>query len=680
MTGSNGPVFIVGLPRSGTKLLRALLDNHPALFIPPYETECLPWLIRHTPAGGWQGEAGFTRLWAAIRPLPFFGYLAREGLPLAPAAWQAQCRSRDAAGVFDGLLRAVAALRGETGWTVWGDKSPSHIGHIDSIARHFPTARFIHIVRDVRDVASSARRAWGKHPVRTAQRWRDEVLRVHAQAASGRLPLLEVRFEDLVADPEATLQPVMAFLGLPFQPAQLALPEGVEDLGSARGQRSVQASAAGTYRREFSAAQLAAIERVAADAMAQYGYATVQYHGPQRALPRWRMGLLRCTDAVQLVRHRMRTLGLWGAIGFYWRYNRFSGNRVAHAHPLLMLGTGLQTRGGIASVVRLYRDSGLFARAGVDYLATHGDGPSWYKAWLALRAFVRLCWQLPQRRYRLVHVHLSARSSFWRKYLLLLPVRLWRRPYVLHLHGSEFREFHDAESPAWVQRCIRRLFDRAAAIVVLSASWQHWVQGMSANPRVMIIPNAVPLPAAVSARQAGQLLFLGRLGERKGIYTLLDALALLRPQFLALRLVCAGDGEIDAVRARVQALGLQDCVTVPGWIDADTRQRLLAQASVLVLPSHNEGLPMAVLEAMAAGLAVVATPVGGIPEAVVDGETGLLVPPGDAAALAQALRTLLADPARLARLGDAARARIAGQFSPAASEARLQALWQQVAA
>ncbi|TNF35051.1 MAG: glycosyltransferase, partial [Gammaproteobacteria bacterium] len=93
----------------------------------------------------------------------------------------------------------------------------------------------------------------------------------------------------------------------------------------------------------------------------------------------------------------------------------------------------------------------------------------------------------------------------------------------------------------------------------------------------------------------------------------------------------------------------------------------------------NEGLPMAILEAMAAGLAVIATPVGGIPEAVLDEHTGALVAPGDAQALAMAVRRVLQEPALAVRWGEAGRERIEQHFSPAASEAALMALWQQVA-
>ena len=677
MSESGQPIFIVGLPRSGTKLLRALVNNHPAVFIPTYETECLPWLVQHTPATGWQGDDRFARLWRSISRLPFFDYLKREGVQVTADSWKAHCQSRDAAGVFDGLMRAVADSQGITGWQRWGDKSPSHIGHVELIAQQFPDARIIHIVRDVRDVAASSRKAWGKHPVRTAQRWREQVLKVRASQAHQALPLLEVSFERLVKDPESVMREVMTFIGLPFDKALLMLPDGVEDLGSAKGARNILSQAAGNYQTALSSAEIKAVERVACDAMAAYGYACDIWQGAHAPLPAWRMSVLRYRDAVQLVRHRMRTLGFFGAVSFYWRYNRYTGNRI-FARPVLMLGTGFSTRGGIASVVSTYRDSGFLDAEHVHYLPTHGDGSVVYKMILAGSACIRLCYQLCRYPYRLVHVHLSSGSSFWRKQMLLSIVRMFGKPYVLHLHGSEFREFYDACSNSRQQR-VRSVFDRAAAVVVLSGSWQRWVQSISRNPLVEVIPNAVPVPSKVSARPARRLLFLGRLGERKGIYTLLEAVARLKETFPDMHVVCAGDGDVEAVRQHVQSSGLQAQVSVPGWVDGDARTRLLDDASVFVLPSHNEGLPMAILEAMAAGLAVISTPVGGIPDAVLEGVTGTLVPPGDVDALVTALEPLLENPDLAVQWGNAGRERVVQQFSPAASESRIRALWQQVA-
>ena len=105
---------------------------------------------------------------------------------------------------------------------------------------------------------------------------------------------------------------------------------------------------------------------------------------------------------------------------------------------------------------------------------------------------------------------------------------------------------------------------------------------------------------------------------------------MLAPRFPALRLVLAGSGDIGLWRREAQARGIGERVELPGWLDAAARDAQLARAAVFCLPSHAEGLPMSLLEAMASGCASVASAVGGIPEALKDGENGLLVPPRDA--------------------------------------------------
>ena len=147
---------------------------------------------------------------------------------------------------------------------------------------------------------------------------------------------------------------------------------------------------------------------------------------------------------------------------------------------------------------------------------------------------------------------------------------------------------------------------------------------------------------------------------------LLAALPTLHRRLPAVRLLVAGDGEHrEALVARTAALGLSPAVAFLGRADAGRVQALLAGARALVVPSTYEGMPLVVLEAMAAGVPVVASRVSGIPEVVVDGETGWLVPPEDPEALAAALTAVLADPAEAARRGAAGRARVAERFRPA---------------
>ena len=143
---------------------------------------------------------------------------------------------------------------------------------------------------------------------------------------------------------------------------------------------------------------------------------------------------------------------------------------------------------------------------------------------------------------------------------------------------------------------------------------------------VVVIPNSVPVPAlAQQEPEPGRILFLGQVEPRKGIYELLEALALLRERFPHVQLAIGGQGELEKVKRRALEVGVASHITELGWVTAQRKQEELARASIFCLPSHAEGLPMALLEAMAAGKAVVSTGVGGIPDALRDGDNGLMV-------------------------------------------------------
>jgi glycosyltransferase involved in cell wall biosynthesis len=192
------------------------------------------------------------------------------------------------------------------------------------------------------------------------------------------------------------------------------------------------------------------------------------------------------------------------------------------------------------------------------------------------------------------------------------------------------------------------------------------------NPVVLAPLAPRPLPAADGVVRA---VSLGRLGHRKGSYDVVAAVALLPEDVRTrLRVVLAGDGEIDEVRAAVADAGVDDVVEIRGWLGTDDRDELVRASQVFLLPSYEEGLPMAMLEAMAQGLALVVSPVGGIPNVVGDGVEGLLVEPGDTEALSTALRRMVEDDALRERVAAAARAR-AEHFDVDHWYADLAALW-----
>ena len=172
-------------------------------------------------------------------------------------------------------------------------------------------------------------------------------------------------------------------------------------------------------------------------------------------------------------------------------------------------------------------------------------------------------------------------------------------------------------------------------------------------------------------RGGKRLLFVGRLAGVKGVPLLLDAVAGLRAKHPDLRLTLIGDGpERAALETQTRSLGLSEIITFAGYQSQDAVADALSETDVFVLPSFAEGVPVVLMEAMAAGLPVVSTRIAGIPELVVDGESGILVPPGDGNALTVALDKLLSDRDMCAAMGAKGRARVQADYN-----LRTEAAW-----
>lgn len=261
--------------------------------------------------------------------------------------------------------------------------------------------------------------------------------------------------------------------------------------------------------------------------------------------------------------------------------------------------------------------------------------------------------------------------------LARLGARISRTPVVSHVHVQT--SYHsDPLVRAW-QKALWRATNRAAcdAVIVVSSSLQEEAlrEGVR-HDRVFFVPNGVRTTIPSGKRQAQRatlgvgsddllVLHVGRLCESKGQAVLLRALAQLQDP--GVRVLCVGkDLEANGEYARmlsklVRDLKVEDRARILGFVDAI--EDVYTACDVLALPSTIEGTPLVVLEAMAAGKPVVATPVGGVPEVVIQDKTGILVPPGDAAALARALERLRADPALARQLGQAGAAKANAEHS-----------------
>lgn len=254
---------------------------------------------------------------------------------------------------------------------------------------------------------------------------------------------------------------------------------------------------------------------------------------------------------------------------------------------------------------------------------------------------------------------------------------------ALHVHGAASQLGEGGPLVAIAARVLRGV----GAVVVLNEPSRDFLRGIGVE-RLHLIPNAVPerAPAPRRPRAPGEplrVLFVGWIKPAKGVIDLLDAAAQTRSVHLTLlgRFVAEGGATCeDEVRARLAGPDLAGRASWVGEVPRAEVGRYLDHADVFCLPSHGEGLPLALLEAMMAGLPCVVTDVGGMPEAVVDGESGAVVSVRDVAGLRAALAAYVDDPELVRRHGAAARARALERYGAEAVHGRLEALWRDLAA
>jgi glycosyltransferase involved in cell wall biosynthesis len=347
---------------------------------------------------------------------------------------------------------------------------------------------------------------------------------------------------------------------------------------------------------------------------------------------------------------------------------------------VLQFGPSLTVRGGISSVEKLICDY-LPPYVSMRHIPTMEEGSAITKASVFARAVQVMRRALETLDPTIIHIHIASRGSTLRKVILAEMVARAGRPLVLHAHGSEFDLFY-RKLPAAVRRNVNRTLQRANVFITLSTQWRDfYVEECEISPsQIVVLPNPVRVPADVpdrSAREFVQFLHLGRLGERKGAYDLVNAFAGL-PEGLRnrARLVLAGDGDVEGVRRMAAPLGRQ--VEVHSWINSHERDLMLERSDVFALPSRAEGVPMALLEAMAHGLPGITSPVGGIPDVFRNGVDGALVTPGDVLQIRAAMEKYIVDDAARLAAGRAARER-ARAFDVHVYARRLADIYQRIA-
>jgi glycosyltransferase involved in cell wall biosynthesis len=301
-----------------------------------------------------------------------------------------------------------------------------------------------------------------------------------------------------------------------------------------------------------------------------------------------------------------------------------------------------------------YRVSALFlAGTGQLVSALNAEGTAahaidWQRGMLDPLGALRFWRFMRKQQYAIVHVHFGDRA------VRGLARAATGARIVRHLHGRILE-------PKGLAPISFSCKGADAVVAVSEAVAERVIDG---KPRVIYAGVAIADDAPRQSRTESKLVLgtAGRLVKLKGIEYLLKASARLKQEFPGLEVQIAGTGpELKELQAEVSRLGLEGRVRFLGWIEEVNSA--LRSWDVFVMPSLEEGFPIAALNAMAAGLPVVATTVGGIPELIVDGTSGLLVEPGDVEQLVAALGTLLRDRELRVRLGRAGFERVREHFS-----------------
>jgi glycosyltransferase involved in cell wall biosynthesis len=302
----------------------------------------------------------------------------------------------------------------------------------------------------------------------------------------------------------------------------------------------------------------------------------------------------------------------------------------------------------------------------------------------AVRLFARLATQ-PD----VVHLNPSLNKAIVREALAMLALRLrGARNVLVFIHGWDLgweKRIDDSRFWRWL---LRTAYGRSACIVVLAGRFRDRLVGWGFDPRRIRVMSTFfeggqfdGLSRTRDDEQV-QLLFLSRFVRAKGGYEVIEAFARLAGDYPGLRLICAGDGpDAEGMKALAQRLGVADRVDFPGFVSGEAKARLLLDSDVFAFPTYyGEGCPVSLLEAMAAGMAVLTAEAGGIPEVFRDGENGVLLRQVSADTVEQGLRRLLADPTARRAVGERNRQQAWARFEAGPVSAQLVGLYREVVA
>ena len=329
---------------------------------------------------------------------------------------------------------------------------------------------------------------------------------------------------------------------------------------------------------------------------------------------------------------------------------------------ILFLGVSMKTKGGMTSVLVSYNKYIENMR----FIPTWRLGNGWVKGWYAFQALLRAWWLCKfDKDIRIVHIHGAANASFYRCRMFIRLAKKCNKKVILHEHAADFVDFYNTSNN---KDLVVGTINNCDCFIVLSESWRNFFVSIGVDEdKIRVVHNIVARPEETKVLQHDDkklhLMYLGEISNRKGAFDLLKAMADNKDYFRDRLLLRMGGNEVNGdIRTFIKKNGLDGFVTYEGWVSGQKKLDCLIWEDVYILPSYNEGLPIAILEAMSYGHPIISTPVGGIPEVVSTLENGILVRPGDIAGISKAVKFYVEDKDAIKRHGVNSLRKVASYF------------------
>lgn len=315
---------------------------------------------------------------------------------------------------------------------------------------------------------------------------------------------------------------------------------------------------------------------------------------------------------------------------------------------VLSIGPSIKnSKGGMSSVIKeIQEDKDLCEKDNIDFYDSYIDGNKIKVIIFSIYALVKFIITGKAKKYDIFHIHMASYGSTFRKMMYAKIIKHYNKKLIIHIHSGEYIKFFNNLSEK-NQKSVSNFLNSADLVITLSNEWKNKIESTINISNCKSLKNGINMDKFSSAINnvedfSCSLLDLSKLNENKGTYDLINAINIVKNTIPNIKVYLAGNGEIEKAKEIIKEKELEKNIKLLGWIDVNEKIDILNKVSIVILPSHYEGLPMCILEGMACGKAIISTNVGAIPE-VVTKDNGILVNPGDVNTLANAIINLCTD-------------------------------------